>query len=96
MSTAADDVDETPGVGGGDGNGTPPELVDDVPAVGGGGGNGNNVDNALQPAQMGQGLGQGSLPQVANLAKLVVAWVLPLLRAFLQDQTFILMVCLCG
>ena len=69
MSTAADDVDETPGVGGGDGNGTPPELVDDVPAVGGGGGNGNNVDNALQPAQMGQGLGQGSLPQVANLAE---------------------------
>ena len=58
MSTAADDVDETPGVGGGDGNGTPPELVDDVPAVGGDGGNGNqgmglgdDVDNALQPAQ---------------------------------------------
>ena len=37
--------DETHGVGGGDGNGTPPQLVDDVRAVGGGGG------NALQPAQ---------------------------------------------
>ena len=50
--------DETHGVGGGDGNGTPPQLVDDVRAVGGGGGNGNqgmglgdDVDNALQPAQ---------------------------------------------
>ena len=50
--------DETHGVGGGDGNGTPPQLVDDVPAVGGGGGNGNqgmglgdDVDNALQPPQ---------------------------------------------
>ena len=37
--------DETHGVGGGDGNGTPPQLVDDVRAVVGGGG------NALQPAQ---------------------------------------------